>query len=60
MMHLIKSDAWYGRLLQESAAIGGINFWSVDESNKLFGQAGFEVEDQLVKGIVCFTKLKPT
>lgn len=59
MMHLIKSEAWYGRLLQESAAIGGINFWSVSESNKLFNQAGFEVEDQLVKGIVCFTKLRP-
>ncbi|MDR9414765.1 MAG: class I SAM-dependent methyltransferase [Gracilimonas sp.] len=59
MMHLIKSDAWYGRLLQESAAIGGINFWTVNESNKLFRQAGFEVEEQLVKGIVCFTKLKP-
>jgi hypothetical protein len=31
----------------------------VDESNKLFNQAGFKVEEQLVKGIVCFTKLKP-
>jgi ubiquinone/menaquinone biosynthesis C-methylase UbiE len=59
MMHLIKSDAWYGRLLQESAAIGGINFWTVNESNTLFNQAGFEVEEQLVKGIVCFTKLSP-
>lgn len=58
MMHLIKSDAWYGRLLQESVSIGGIHFWSVDESNKLFSQAGFEVEEQLIKGIVCFTKLR--
>lgn len=58
-MHLITSGAWYGRLLQESAAIGGINFWTVEESNKLFNQAGFEVEEQLVKGIVCFTKLRP-
>lgn len=59
MMHLIKSDAWYGRLLQESASLGGIKFWTVDESNKLFNQAGFKVEEQLVKGIVCFTKLVP-
>lgn len=59
MMHLIKSDAWYGRLLQESVSIGGIKFWSVEESNNLFRQAGFSVEDQLVKGIVCFTKLRP-
>jgi len=59
MMHLIKSEAWYGRLLQESASLGGIKFWSVDESNKLFNQAGFKVKEQLVKGIVCFTKLAP-
>lgn len=57
MMHLIKSDAWYGRLLQESIGIGGIKFWTVEESNKLFNQTGFKVEEQLVRGIVCFTKL---
>ena len=60
MMHLVKSEAWYGRLLQESASLGGIKFWSVDESNKLFNQAGFEVADQMIKGIVCFTKLQPS
>ena len=59
VMHLIKSDAWYGRLLQESVSLGGINFWSVEESNTLFKQAGFKVADQLVRGIVCFTKLVP-
>ena len=58
VMHLIKSDAWYGRLLQESVALGGIKFWSVDESNALFEKTGFAVEEQLVKGIVCFTKLR--
>jgi len=47
-------------LLQESASLGGIKFWSVDESNKLFNQAGFEVADQMIKGIVCFTKLQPS
>lgn len=60
VMHLIKADAWYGRLLQESVSVGGINFWSVGESNKLFNRAGFSVEDQLRKGIVCFTKLRPS
>lgn len=59
VMHLIKSSAWYGRLLQESVSLGGIKFWSVDESNTLFNQAGFKVADQLVRGIVCFTKLVP-
>lgn len=59
LMHLIKSDVWYGRLLQESVSLGGIKFWSVDESNKLFKQAGFKIAEQLVRGIVCFTKLTP-
>lgn len=58
MMHLIKSDVWYGRLLQETAGIGGIKFWTVDESNKLFKQAGFKVDEQITRGIVCFTRLK--
>jgi ubiquinone/menaquinone biosynthesis C-methylase UbiE len=58
MMHLIKSDAWYGRLLQESMGIGGIKFWTKDESNKLFKQAGFRIEEQITRGIVCFTRLK--
>ena len=58
MMHLIKAEHWAGRLLQEPAEWGGIQFWSVDESNKMFERAGFKVEDQFTKGIVCFTKLK--
>ncbi|SMO81880.1 Ubiquinone/menaquinone biosynthesis C-methylase UbiE [Fodinibius sediminis] len=59
MMHLIKADAWYVRLLQESAEFGGITFWSTEESNELFEQTGFRVADQFSKGIVCFTKLIP-
>lgn len=59
MMHLIKADAWYVRLLQESAELGGIKFWTVKESNQLFERAGFTVADQFAKGIVCFTKLIP-
>ena len=57
VMHLIKSDAWYGRLLQESVGLGGIKFWTVSESNELFKQAGFHVDKQLTRGIVCFTRL---
>lgn len=59
MMHLIKADHWAGRLLQESAEWGGIKFWTVKESNEMFKRAGFKIEDQFTKGIVCFTKLKP-
>lgn len=59
MMHLIKADAWYLRLLQDSAVYGGITFWTVEESNQLFKRAGFDVADQFSKGIVCFSKLIP-
>ena len=59
MMHLIQSNVWYVRLLQESASLGGIKFWTIDESNKLFKQSGFKVDKQITRGIVCFTKLVP-
>jgi SAM-dependent methyltransferase len=59
MMHLIFSDRWYGRVLQSSAEWSGINFWTLKQSNELFERAGFSIEDQFTKGIVCFTKLKP-
>lgn len=59
MMHLVKADAWYARLLQDSAEYGGIKFWTVDESNKMFERCGFSVADQFSKGIVCFSKLIP-
>ncbi|MEX0661490.1 MAG: class I SAM-dependent methyltransferase [Balneolaceae bacterium] len=57
MMHLVKSEYWYARLMQDSAEWGGLQFWTVDESNKLFERADFKIEDQFTKGIVCFTKL---
>ncbi len=59
MMHLVKADAWYARLLQDSAGFGGIHFWTVAESNEMFERTGFEVVDQQVRGIVCFSKLAP-
>lgn len=59
MMHLVKADAWYTRLLQDSAEFGGIKFWTVKESNTMFERAGFSIAEQFSKGIVCFTKLVP-
>ncbi|MEX2463628.1 MAG: class I SAM-dependent methyltransferase [Balneolaceae bacterium] len=58
MMHLLLSDSWYGRVLQNSAEWSGIKFWTLKKSNELFKKAGFHIEDQFAKGIVCFTKLK--
>lgn len=59
IMHLLKADAWYARLFQRSTEYGGLNFWNVSESNRLFERAGFAIDDQYRVGIVCFTKLKP-
>lgn len=58
MMHLIKSGNWIGRMMQESAEWGGLQFWTIDESNSMFNRAGFTVEKQFHKGVVCFTKLR--
>lgn len=59
MMHLVSAKSWYGRVFQSSAEWGGINFWSVEESNQMFKKAGFSVDKQEVKGIVSFTLLRP-
>ncbi len=59
MMHLVKADAWYARLLQDSAEFSGIKFWTIEESNQMFDRAGFRVAEQFSRGIVCFTKLIP-
>ncbi len=59
VMHLIQAGSWYGKVLQNSASWSGIQFWSVEESNEMFQRAGFRVEEQFTKGIVCFTKLVP-
>ena len=57
MMHLVDSGSWVVRMVQQSAGIGGIHFWSMHESNKMFEQAGFKTEEQFAKGIVCFSRL---
>lgn len=57
MMHLIKSETWYGWIFQNSAEWSGLKFWTVEESNELFQRSGFRVVEQITKGIVCFTKL---
>lgn len=59
MMHLLKADSWYGKLLQEPIKLGGIHFWTKVESNSLFEKAGFLVTRQIIRGIVCFTRLIP-
>jgi SAM-dependent methyltransferase len=57
MMHLVKADAWYMRLMQSSTEFSGLQFWTVEGSNQLFRQAGFDVSEQFSEGIVCFSKL---
>jgi ubiquinone/menaquinone biosynthesis C-methylase UbiE len=57
MMHLVKADAWYMRLMQNSTEFSGLQFWTIEASNQLFRQTGFEVSQQFSEGIVCFSKL---
>lgn len=57
-MHLLTAGSWYGRMLQQSAGLGGLQFWTRAESNQLFEQCGFHVEEQVLRGIVCFSLLK--
>lgn len=59
LMHLVRAETWYGRLFQDSAEWGGLTFLTVEESNRLFERAGFRVQEQLTRSIVCFTKLCP-
>lgn len=58
MMHLLSAETMIGRLLQSAASNGGLQFWSLKDSNALFERAGFNVDKQMVKGVVCFSLLK--
>jgi len=58
VMHLLRADTMAGKLLQTVASNGGLQFWSLKESNALFERAGFSVDKQMVKGVVCFSLLK--
>lgn len=57
MMHLLRAQTITGRVLQGVAATGGIRFWSLEQSNQMFRQAGFTVLRQQVDGVVCITTL---
>ena len=59
IMHLLKSESWYKRILQQSTEWSGLTFWTIDEVNKLFNTTGFRVENQSTFGMVCFTHLHP-
>lgn len=58
MMHLIESDSWILRTFQKTGPVGGIRFRSLDESNRMFRQAGFEPIRQQRAGLVCFTLME--
>ncbi|HKJ30355.1 MAG TPA: class I SAM-dependent methyltransferase [Balneolales bacterium] len=58
LMHLLQGKTWYERLLQESSKLGGLSFWNIKQSNNMFHQTGFEVDEQETYGWVCFSRLK--
>lgn len=59
LMHLVESRSLIFRTLQKAGSIGGIHFWSLEESNRMFRRAGFEPAQQQQAGLICFTLLKP-
>jgi SAM-dependent methyltransferase len=58
VMYLLKAETWAGRLLQKSAEVGGIQFWSLSEADALFERCGFEVKRRATLGIVDFVLLE--
>ena len=58
MMYLMKADNFFGLALQKASSIGGISFWSEEESTQLFERAGFSIEKEEKHGIVHFVLLK--
>lgn len=58
VMHLLKADTLSGNILQSITSKGGLQFWSKTDSNALFERAGFSIDRQMTKGIVCFSLLK--
>src|SRR5690625_7685126 len=57
MMHLIQSEGGVGRMIQASAEWSGLGLLTLKESRELFERAGFQLEEQYTKRIVCFTRL---
>lgn len=57
MMHLLRGETWYGRLLQGLTETSGLHFWSESESDKLFAKTGFKTERRYKVGNVCFSLL---
>jgi ubiquinone/menaquinone biosynthesis C-methylase UbiE len=58
LMYLLKADTIAGSLLQRASALGGISFWSADESRQLFERTGFAVRREEQLGIVQFMLLE--
>ena len=57
IMYLLKSTHWLGRVAQESTSLGGLDFWTYEESKNLFKSAGFTIDRIETKGIVAFALL---
>ena len=58
-MYLLKATKPVGKLAQWAARLGGISFWSKNQSARLFQDAGFKVKKRLSMGVVCMVLLEP-
>lgn len=60
LMYLLKANSIAGSLLQRTATLSGLHFWSEAESSSLFERTGFTVRRQERLGIVHFVLLEAT
>jgi SAM-dependent methyltransferase len=58
LMYLLRAETFMGATLQRLSGVGGLSFWSPDESALLFERSGFAIRRQERLGIVDFVLLE--
>jgi SAM-dependent methyltransferase len=58
LMYLQKAESLAGSLLQKASELGGISFWTDEQSRSLFLRAGFEIRREDRLGIVHFVLME--
>lgn len=58
MMYLLRAETFMGTTLQRLSGVGGLTFWSPDQSADLFVRTGFAIRRQERLGIVDFVLLE--
>ena len=59
IMYIQNADSKIGRTLQAIPSTGGLTFYTIEESNRLFKSSGFHVEERYDLGVISFARLRP-